>query len=496
VIAGQALLRSARDEAREDPTLRARGAGAGHQLGYGLARSAIIAVPAALAGAGVAYAASALMPIGWARELDPDAGLQFDPGVLVPGAAAVAVVVLLVGQLAAVRGLMAGAARRAPAPAESPLSARLTRRSGSPAFAAGVRMAFGGGEPGGARATVAAATVAVAVCVMALTFAASFRHLENTPRLYGQTWDYETFPGPPVPKKQRQAILGDPGVTDLGAGADSTVAVNGVDTGVRAWDDVKGSVPPAITEGRRPRGAGEIALAVKTLDEAHAHIGDLVRVTHGDRARRLRVVGRTVLPSSKTNKLGHGAVMTFAALSRIDRGAQPGLLLARLDQGVVGLKARRHLDSFFDGNSVVRPDEVGDFGRIDNMPLYIALLAVGAAGAALAHALVTRVRRERRELAVLKTLGFTRAQVAAAIAWQATTILTVAVLLGLPLGAAAGRFTWHLFARDLGVVPEVVIPLLPVLLLAPLTVVAGNLVAAIPGWLGARVRPAPVLRTE
>jgi predicted lysophospholipase L1 biosynthesis ABC-type transport system permease subunit len=114
----------------------------------------------------------------------------------------------------------------------------------------------------------------------------------------------------------------------------------------------------------------------------------------------------------------------------------------------------------------------------------------------LAHALVTRVRSGQRELAILKTLGFTRPQVAATIAWQATTILAVALLIGLPIGAAAGRFTWRLFARDLGVVPEVVVPVVPVLLLIPVAVLVGNALAAPPGWLAARVRPAPALRTE
>jgi predicted lysophospholipase L1 biosynthesis ABC-type transport system permease subunit len=188
--------------------------------------------------------------------------------------------------------------------------------------------------------------------------------------------------------------------------------------------------------------------------------------------------------------------MAYAALHRIDQGTERSEFLIDIADGPAGAAATRRLDAIFDGNLTVRPDEVGDFGRIDNMPLYIALLAVCAAAAALAHALVSRVRSGRRELAVLKTLGFTRPQVAAAIAWQATTILLVAVLVGIPLGAAAGRFTWHLFARDLGVAPEVVVPLAPTLLLIPATVIAGNILAALPAWLGARISPAPVLRTE
>ncbi len=144
----------------------------------------------------------------------------------------------------------------------------------------------------------------------------------------------------------------------------------------------------------------------------------------------------------------------------------------------------------------VKPDEVGDFGRVDNMPLYITLLFAVAAAAALAHALVAGIRRRRRDLAILKTLGFTRAQVAATVAWQATTIVAVGVLVGLPLGVGIGRFAWRLFAEDLGVAPEAVVPIWLAVLVIPAAVLLANLIAVLPGWAAARTRPAAVLRTE
>ena len=45
-----------------------------------------------------------------------------------------------------------------------------------------------------------------------------------------------------------------------------------------------------------------------------------------------------------------------------------------------------------------------------------------------------------------------------AIAWQATIILLVAVIVGVPLGIAAGRWAWISFAASLGVVPVTVVP--------------------------------------
>ena len=210
----------------------------------------------------------------------------------------------------------------------------------------------------------------------------------------------------------------------------------------------------------------------------------------------MRVVARGVLPSSKTNRLGFGAVLSFRTLRRLSPSAVAGLYEIRIRRGPAGRGARRHLDRLFDGNVAIKPDEVGDFGRIDKMPLYIALLFAGGAGAALAHALAAGVRRRRRDLAILKTLGFTRGQVAATVAWQATTIVAVAALVGVPLGLGIGRLLWNLFATDLGVQPEAVVPFGPALLVVPGAVLFANAIAALPGWAAARVRPAPVLRAE
>jgi ABC-type lipoprotein release transport system permease subunit len=114
----------------------------------------------------------------------------------------------------------------------------------------------------------------------------------------------------------------------------------------------------------------------------------------------------------------------------------------------------------------------------------------------MTHTLVTSVRRRRRDLAVLKTLGFVRGQVGAAIVWQATTFAVVALGLGLPLGVAAGRWAWQLAAASLGVDSAPVVSLAAMLAVAAGTVLAANLVAAVPGRAASRLRPAVALRSE
>jgi len=496
VIVAQALLRIAISEGRDDPTLRALGMTPGQRVAHAALRSLAIALPAAALTVLVAYLVSPLAPIGWARELDPRTGFAFDARVIGMGAAIVAVVILAAGTLGGMRALSRSCPKPT-GPGRETAAVGLARSIASPPLACGLRMALVGRGRGPARATVAAATTAVVVAVTALTFGASFRHLLDTPALYGQTWDYETFPGPPPSPSTLHDLGANPGIVAIAGGMDDSVEVNGHETGARGVSDIQGHIAPTVISGRAPRGPNEILLATKTLGEAGAHIGGFVTVRgRAPQARRMRVVATGVLPSSKLNRLGYGAIMSFAALKRLSPTATPGALEVRVTHGPARRAAMRHLDGIFDGNLVIKPDEVGDFGRIDNLPLYIVVLFTAVAGAALASALASSVRRRRRDLAILKTLGFTRTQVAAAVAWQATTIVAIATLIGIPLGLGMGRLLWHLFATDLGVLPEPVAPLGLTVLVVPAAILFANAVAALPGAAAARVRPAVVLRTE
>ena len=122
----------------------------------------------------------------------------------------------------------------------------------------------------------------------------------------------------------------------------------------------------------------------------------------------------------------------------------------------------------------------------------LAVLAVGT----LAHVLLTGVRRRRRDLAVLKTLGCTRSQVHGMVAWEASALAAAALLAGIPLGVIAGRWAWAVFAGTTGVASHATVDLPLVLLAIPVTLLHANVIAAWPGWTAARLRPATVLRAE
>jgi ABC-type lipoprotein release transport system permease subunit len=99
-------------------------------------------------------------------------------------------------------------------------------------------------------------------------------------------------------------------------------------------------------------------------------------------------------------------------------------------------------------------------------------------------------------MATLKALGFTSRQLLAAVCWQASILVGIGVIVGVPLGIVLGRWSWMLFARDIYVVPEPTVPVLSLVLVVVGALVFANLVATLPGRIAARTPVAIVFRSE
>ena len=120
------------------------------------------------------------------------------------------------------------------------------------------------------------------------------------------------------------------------------------------------------------------------------------------------------------------------------------------------------------------------------------LLALGLA-IGLACSIGVSVRDRRRELAILRSLGFSGRDLRATVMWQAVTTITVGLVIGMPLGLIGGRFAWESFARQLGVVPQTDISLawLGVVIVGSLAVAL--LAAWPPARTAARIHPSTAL---
>jgi ABC-type antimicrobial peptide transport system permease subunit len=123
---------------------------------------------------------------------------------------------------------------------------------------------------------------------------------------------------------------------------------------------------------------------------------------------------------------------------------------------------------------------------------FLAVLAVGAVG----HALSIAVRRRSHELAVLRALGLTRRQSRLVVVTQASLLAAIGVLFGIPLGLALGRVLWHAAADMTPLAYEPPIAMIALLLIAPVALLAANLLAAWPARRAARLHAGQILRTE
>jgi ABC-type lipoprotein release transport system permease subunit len=144
----------------------------------------------------------------------------------------------------------------------------------------------------------------------------------------------------------------------------------------------------------------------------------------------------------------------------------------------------------------VPPSEIKNLRLVGSAPWLLAAFLAALATAAVGHALVVSVRAGRRDLAVLRTLGFVRGQVQAAFQWQASAIVAIGLVAGLPLGVAVGRWMWRLAVRSTGALVEPVIAAALLAALVPAALLLANLAAAVPARAAGRLRPTEILRAE
>ena len=142
-----------------------------------------------------------------------------------------------------------------------------------------------------------------------------------------------------------------------------------------------------------------------------------------------------------------------------------------------------------------RPNTVTNYAAIDATPEILAGVLAVLGLAVLAQFILTSARRRRRDFALLKVLGMFRRDLSAVAFWQVATVTAVALVVGVPLGIAGGRWAWQLFADQAGLPPDAITSL-PVLWMIPVTLAVAALVALPPARSVARVPAAATLRSE
>jgi ABC-type lipoprotein release transport system permease subunit len=518
-VVGQGLARQSTVESEEYPKLVALGLPRRQLIALGTTRNLIVALAGAAGAVVVAVALSPLAPVGEARLAEPSPGLAFDPLILLLGALATVVVVVALGLWPSIR---ASRVRAGGSPysqfRRSSIVARLAATGAPPSAVIGIRHALERGR-GVASVPVGTALFGTVIAVTALcataVFGASLSHLTTTPALYGQDYQITFSSNQGNPTKELAQVERDHAVTEIMVGTRDEVSINGVSVLTVAGKAVRGPLLISTVDGHAPSGDGEISLGDTTLHQVDAHLGSMVHVTFqvpsgGTRTASFRVVGTASFPSDfGLGGLGTGAAFTFAgyldALCPLGpaqtsclsayRANEQFVVVVNTVPGGAGRADIAHYLRSYPGIAQLpdTPVSLVNFGEAVNFPLILGFVLALFGAATLLHLLVVSVARRRREIGLLKALGFVKSQVGATVCWQASTVAVVGVVVGIPLGLAGGQAVWRAFATNLGAVPVSVVPVEIVAALGVGVLVVANLLAVVPAVAAARSKTAAQL---
>jgi hypothetical protein len=258
-----------------------------------------------------------------------------------------------------------------------------------------------------------------------------------------------------------------------------------------------------------------------TLAELHKKLGDSVTLDNGYRRQRLVIVGTATMPSMGSGgpddlEMGSGALVATsdfsvaalnvqedpipgpnAVLVRIRPGSNPSAAFGSLVQVNNAVNALPDDDQPAGGviSCYGRPRS-STTGRWEQFLPTSVWDWLWERSSPSVSTLAASVRRRRRDLAVLKVLGFTRRQIAGSIAWQSSTAVLVGTIVGIPLGIALGRFLWDSFVHEIDVIPVPSVPALWIALVAVGGLVLAKVVAAVPARIAAGAPTVALVRAE
>lgn len=505
VLVGQAVSRTVYSLAQPAAALRALGFTRNGIMAGLLLPLTVTAATGATLAVVAAVALSRWFPVGLAGRLEPDRGMHADWLVIIPGAVLVALVTLAGAAIAAARASSPEGARPRLGTRLSIVTA-LRRVAPLPAvIGAGLALERGTGERAlPVRPALAGAIASVVGVVGAFGLLHGIDDALARPDRSGQFWDADVAPSENLSAESIVAgISTHERVADVSHLRLVDLDFDGASVPAYALETVRGDRTFTLLDGRRPQAVDEVVIGPATARALQRDIGDTIRVG-GAEGRDVRVVGQGLLPQTPHFSFDQGAWMSVegfeAVAPPLADGAREETVLVRfvpgtpLDAGVEALEVALGPGVEIEPRSL--PQDVAYLRNVRTLPkalaAFVVLLGLGAVG----HVLATAVRRRRHDLAVLRAIGFRPLEVAACVASQAVTVALVALVVGIPLGIAAGRWSWRWVAdaTPLLYVPPVATAV--VILSIPAALLLANAMAALPAHRAARLRPADVLRAE
>ncbi|CAN5625278.1 hypothetical protein BH10ACT2_BH10ACT2_20530 [soil metagenome] len=510
-IFGVAVARVARRAETESRRLMELGATTAQRvIATALPAAAAIAI-GILGAVAIGALLSPIGPVGSVRVL------VNSPGIGVPLRLVLATVVPLAVALAAMASVVAFAMARRTARANVRASRKVTRLTRlvsawrRPSFTTGTSAALDVSRPGTAAAIVGC-VIAVACVSGALIFDSNVKDLVDKPVEYGWPWDVAVVVGAGYsgaePDTVAQALANNSDVDSYELyGMDPSTQIGG--QGVSVLYGFSNFDPPKfpIVSGRAARHGNEAVLGSKTAESLGVEVGDEIslqstRFVAGD----VVVVGIAVLPSigpfiADRTGLGDGVFVILdqpvddsSALVAIN--LRDGVAPTAFVEGIADVVPS--WDGYTDAPLVltkpVRSAEIINVSDLRLTPLLLIRLLGLALFSGFALSIIVSVRDRQRELAILRVLGFRDAELRASVRWQASMMMIVGLIFGVPVGVVLGRTAWRAFATQLGVVPRASIPISVVAVTIAGSLVLAILAAIVPARSATRTKSGLALR--
>jgi hypothetical protein len=347
------------------------------------------------------------------------------------------------------------------------------------------------------------AVVGVAGLLAVVVYISGIDHVVSTPSAYG--WGFDASAGggndpsaiPPLRDYMlRQRSIADVAIADI----NGDIPIKGGDI-EQAWayEKVRGNISPTVVRGRVPMSDNEVMLGTKTASDLGLHLGDVLHVPRpkGEPVA-FRVVGYTLFPTVETDNFTRGIVVTRRAFAQLQLPDAYKNVVVRWKPGTDVAKeaARITSERDFDGTLAAPTADVKNLDAVRNYPRWLASFLVVLGILATTHTLVVSARRRRHEMGVLRAIGFSRRQLARAVWTHGLTMGAIAVVIGVPLGIAAGRWVWVTHASHIGLSTSVYAPVAIVLAVAVGTVLLTWAIAVVAGRRAIRARLTTALRVE
>ena len=224
-----------------------------------------------------------------------------------------------------------------------------------------------------------------------------------------------------------------------------------------AWGDGDtASARAALARG------GSVLLPMQTAMHLHLHRGDRVRLATTAGPRPFRIAATYVaLVSGPNVVVGEADGRSRLGMGRpteVDVRAAKGVTVAALENAIVRRAGRSSGGFGFSTSQEMAVNVRGNLDRASRLYDSLLLVCLLVSMLGLGNTLAMSMFERRREVGVLRAIGTGRLSIGRMVVTEAATLVLVALVLAVPLGAALADLTIRVLAGAFGFRPRYVFP--------------------------------------